>query len=105
MSKEDVKNLLMNDTSPEIAEKMREMIRLKSPLERLEMGCLMHSASKKLVRRAILESDPNISQAGLRQELFLRFYGSDVNPTQRQEIVQHFAQFSNLVFEEEDPFF
>lgn len=91
-----------DDTSPEIMEKMREMILAKSPLERLEMGCLMHSASKKLIKRAILEDNPGISEAGLRQQLFLKLYGDDVSPTQREEILQRLGQFSNPVFEEEE---
>jgi hypothetical protein len=85
----------MNDTSPESAEKMREMIRMKSPIERLKMGCLMNDASRRLVYRAIMENNPDISQNGLRQEFFLKFYGSDFDPVEREKIVQHLAQFSN----------
>ena len=32
----------MDDTTPEMAEKMRELIRAKSPIERLKMGSSMH---------------------------------------------------------------
>jgi len=85
----------MNDTIPEIAEKIREMIRTKSAIERLKMGCSMYDTSRSLVIRAILEINPSISKTGLRQELFLRFYGSDIDPVQREKIIQHLAQFSN----------
>jgi len=82
----------MNDTTPEIAEKMREMIRMKSPMERLEMGCSMHETSKYLVICAILKSNPHISKEGLRQELFLRFYGNDFDSVRREEIIKHFEK-------------
>lgn len=52
----------MRDTTPEMEEKMREMIRMKSPIERLKMGCSMYDTSKRLVPRAILEDHPDISQ-------------------------------------------
>lgn len=56
----------MNDTTPEIVERMHEMIQEKSALERLEMGCSMHATSKKLIIRSILEDNPGISQKALR---------------------------------------
>ncbi len=82
----------MDDTTPEMAEKMREMIRAKSPIERLEMGSSMCDTSRYLVIRAILESQPNITRTALKQELFLKFYGNDVDPVQRDAILEHFAQ-------------
>ena len=82
----------MHDTTAEVAEKMREMIRAKSPLERVMMGLSMHAASKRLILRSILEKQPDISKVALRQELFLRFYGYDMDPAQRDAIMNHFAQ-------------
>lgn len=82
----------MNDTPPAITEKMCEMIRMKSPIERLRMGCSMYETSRSLVIRAILERNPGISKARLRQELFLKFYGNDIDPVEREKILQHFAQ-------------
>jgi hypothetical protein len=79
----------MDDTTPEIAEMMREMIRMKSPTERVKMGCSMYETSKHLIIRAILENNPGISEVGLRQELFLRFYGNDFNPIEREKILKH----------------
>ena len=77
----------MNDTSPQMAEKMRELIRSKTPEERLKMGCSMYDLSKRLVTHAILESHPTLSSAGLRRELFLKFYGGDFDSVQRQKIL------------------
>jgi len=81
----------MNDTSPQIAEKMRELIQKKTPEERLKMGCSMYDFSKQLVIHSILESQPGLSITELRRELFLRFYGNDFNPGKRQEILKHLS--------------
>lgn len=79
----------MDDTTPEMAEKIRVMMRRKSPTERVKMGCSMHKTSKYLMTCAILEINPHISQAALRQELFLRFYGNDFSPEERKKICNH----------------
>ena len=80
----------MDDTSPRVAEKMRELVRAKTPAERLKMGCSMYDFSKQLVVHSILEREPGLSPTGLRRELFLRFYGNDFNPKKRREIAAYF---------------
>ena len=87
----------MNDTSPEVLERMREMIRQKTPQERLEMGCSMYDTSKYLVTRAILRENPNITPAALRQELFLKFYRNDFNPEQIEKILAHLGNLPNTL--------
>ena len=67
----------MDDTPPEITQKMQEMFQRKSPEERLKMGWSMYETSKYLILRGIKEKDPHISKADLRKELFLTFYGDD----------------------------
>jgi len=79
----------MRDTTPEITNKICEMIRMKSPIERLRMGASMYETSKYLITRAILEDNPQISEAELRKEIFLKFYGNDYNATEREKIIQH----------------
>lgn len=79
----------MNDTSPEMEEKMCEMIMQKTPLERLKMGCSMYETSKFFVIRFILEENPNISDEDLRQEFFLKFYGDDFNEEQKKKICEY----------------
>lgn len=81
----------MNDTSPKIAKKMGELIQKKTPEERLKMGCSMYDFSKRLITHSILEERPGLSTAELRRELFLKFYGNDFNPKQRQEILEHLS--------------
>lgn len=77
----------MKDTSPQIVAKMEEMLRRKSPSERLAMGCSMFDLSKQLIKRSVLRDRPNISDADLRKEVFLKFYGSDFNSVQQQKIL------------------
>ena len=79
----------MNDTSPEMAQKMREMLKEKSPEQRLIMGCNMTATSKYLVSEAIKRSNPGISLAGLRQELFIKFYGNEFSPMEKVRILNH----------------
>jgi hypothetical protein len=84
----------MNDTTPAIAQKVREMIQLKTPTERLEMGASMYETSKQLMIQFIRRRNPQISDRALRQEFFLRMYGSDFNPEERDKIAKHLGSFS-----------
>lgn len=81
----------MDDTSPNIASKMCEMIRKKSSVERLKMGKAMYETSKYLIIRAILANDPDISESNLRKEIFLKFYGNDYDPIQQEKIIKHLS--------------
>ena len=84
----------MHDTTPEMAEKMREMILKKSPLERLEMGSSMYATSKYLITCGILKENPNISPAELKREIFLKFYGQDFDPEELERILKHLEEHS-----------
>lgn len=79
----------MDDTSPEIAEKMREMIREESPGERAMLGSAMYAASRCLVTCGIRDRNPNIAESELRKELFLIYYGEDFEPEEREKILKH----------------
>jgi hypothetical protein len=83
---------LMRDTTPEMTDKMCEMIRRKSPIERLRMGESMYETSKYLIIRAILEDNPQISKTDLRKEIFLKFYANDYNLIQQQKIIKHLQE-------------
>jgi len=62
----------MNDTSPEIELRMREMIMARSNEERFVMGALMFDAARDI----ILASLPgDLPDAELRTRLFERVYG------------------------------
>ena len=82
----------MNDTPPKIEEKMRELIRKKTPEERLRMGCSMYDFSKRLVSRAILEGRPHLTSVELRRELFLRFYGNNFDSVARKKILARIGE-------------
>ena len=82
----------MDDTSPDMAQKVCEMLEKKSPFERLRMGFSMYRTCKCLVTRSILESSPQISQEDLRKELFLKFYGNDFDSDQREKILRYLAE-------------
>lgn len=82
----------MHDTSLAMDNKMREIIRAKSPLERLTMGCSMYDTSRYLIKRSILENNPSISKKDLRIELFLKFYRNDFSAEQCERITQHFQK-------------
>lgn len=79
----------MHDTSPEIDEKMREMIRGKTPFERAKMGASMFETSKYLITQSIMRNNPHISNPELRKELFLKFYSDDFTPANREKIIRH----------------
>ena len=81
----------MNDTHPEIAEKIKSMMSAKTPEERLLMGCSMHEMAKKIVTSSILEEYPLATPAELRQKIFLRFYASDFSPAQKKKILERLA--------------
>ena len=82
----------MEDTSPEMAAKMRELFLRKTLLERLEMGCSMYDTSRYLITQAILRENPGISPALLRREIFLRFYGEDFEPEEREKIIAYLIE-------------
>lgn len=84
----------MNDTTPEIARKVSELIRLKTPAERFEMGLSMYKTSKLLLIQFIRRHNPQISDVELRQEFFLKMYGSDFSPEERDKIVKHLGSLS-----------
>jgi hypothetical protein len=54
----------MNDTSPEMERKHREMILQRSGAERLKMGCSMFDAARALVVASVLEKEPSASRSG-----------------------------------------
>lgn len=84
----------MRDTTHEMTVKQREMIQLKSPLERLIMGSSMYETSKRLITRAIVENNPTISKAEFRKEFFLRFYGNDFSARDLEKILSYLEQSS-----------
>jgi hypothetical protein len=79
----------VNDTSPEMEARYRAMLLARSGPERLAMGCAMFEDARRLVAASIRAANPNISEAELQRAIFLRFYGHEFEPEQRERILAH----------------
>jgi hypothetical protein len=77
----------MNDTHPEVAVRFRELMMSKTGRERLLMGCSMYETAKEIVRSSIYSNHPGITEAGMRREIFLRFYGREFRRAEREKII------------------
>jgi hypothetical protein len=69
----------------------RALLLARSGEERLKMGCSMSATARALVRASILARDPHASAGTIRRALFLRFYGDDFPPAQRDTIIAQLA--------------
>ena len=78
----------MNDTSPQIELRYRNLLLQRSGEERLKMGCSMYAAARALVLASILEKNPDASKATIRRELFLRFYGQEFTDRMRAKLLR-----------------
>ncbi len=81
----------MNDTHPEIAVRYRELMMRKSGEQRLLMGCSMYDTAKQIVRSAIYNSRPGITDAEMKKEIFLRFYGLEFSQADREKFLSVLA--------------
>jgi hypothetical protein len=87
----------VKDTHPHIEKLYRDMIMSRSGVERLKMGCSMHTTAKKIVRASILETAPQATEEAMRHELFLRFYANDFDPDTRKKILQALETFPTSI--------
>ena len=62
----------MNDTSPEIAELVRQKLMARSGSERFVMGVRMFDAARSVVLASL---PPGLSPDELKRQLFQRVYG------------------------------
>lgn len=67
----------MNDTGVLMQSKYYQLIMAKSGEERLLMGCSMYDTAKRIVRSAIVNQNPGITDEKMREEIFYRFYGNE----------------------------
>jgi len=77
----------MNDTSPEMDARYRDMLMQRSGEERLIMGCTMRDTARMLVEASIREQDPQATPETIRKGLFLRFYGHEFDAESRVRIL------------------
>jgi hypothetical protein len=69
-------------------QRYRALLLARSPEERLKMGCSMGATARALVRASVLARDPQASPAAVRRALFLRFYGDEYEPAERERIME-----------------
>ena len=81
----------MNDTHPDVAIRFRELMMRKSGEQRLLMGCSMYDTAKQIVRSAIYNSRPGITEAEMKKEIFLRFYGPEFSQAEREKLLSVFG--------------
>ena len=79
----------MNDTAPEIAALYRNLIMNKSGEERLLMGCCMYDTARQIVRSAIYNTRPGITEKEMKKEIFLRFYGKEFSRDDREKLLSN----------------
>ena len=82
----------MNDTTPEAARIVRLLYQSRTPDERVRMACGMFDAAKALAIAGLRLTTPGISEADLRVAVFERFYGRDVDPSQRPAILERIRE-------------
>jgi len=73
----------VNDTTPEAARRYRQLLMDRPNAERLRMGCDMFEAAKALALAGLREQGGDCPQ----ENLFLRLYGADFSPEDRERIV------------------
>ena len=81
----------MRDTTPEMQARFRAMLLARSDTQRLAMGCGMFDDARKIVVASIREANPDVSEVELRQAVFLRFYGHEFEPAERERILAGIA--------------
>ena len=77
----------MSDATKKTELRYKEMLMSRTPLERLRMVSRMFDSSRKLVIAGIQNERPQISDAQLRGQLFLRMYGNDFTAADRKRII------------------
>lgn len=77
----------MNDTHPDVAIRFRDLMMSKTGQQRLLMGCSMYDTAKKIVRSAIYNNRPEITDEEMKKEIFLRFYGQEFSRADREKFL------------------
>ncbi len=62
------------------------MLLARSGSERMKMGASMLATARALVAASVRAKDPQASAGALRRAMFLRFYGGDFAPAERERI-------------------
>ena len=76
----------MRDTDPAVAAEYRRMLLPLAPGRRMAMACAMFQTAKAMARAGNLSNGP-LPESEVRRQLFLRFYGRDFSPEERDRIL------------------
>jgi hypothetical protein len=77
---------VMKDTTPEVRRKHRERLLARSNEERFRMGVSMCQSAREIVWSSLPEK---LDPVARRVQFFLRYYGNDSSPDERECIVPH----------------
>lgn len=84
----------MSDTSPEMDARYREMVQARpAGGARFKIASDMFDVTRGLLIAGIKVARPDITEGELRQELFLRYYGDEFSPEQREKILAAIAAY------------
>ncbi|MBI5446423.1 MAG: hypothetical protein HY900_35065 [Deltaproteobacteria bacterium] len=72
----------MNDTTAEAARVYRDLLLSRTGADRFRMGCEMFETAKAFVLAGLRAQ----GEEGLQERLFLRLYGRDYEPEERERI-------------------
>lgn len=86
----------MRNESPHLEKLYHEMIMALTPGERLKMACRMYDTAKALVIAGIRMRMPDVNEAQLRAQVFLRMHGSDFTP---EELTRIMRELPGMEFE------
>ncbi len=78
----------MNDTSSSVESVFIEMMMKKSGQERMMMGFSMFEMARRQVVASVKMNNPDADIKDIRKEIFLRFYGQDFSPEEREKILR-----------------
>lgn len=77
----------MNDTSPSVEDIFLKMMMKKSGQERMMMGFSMFEMARTQVVASVKMNNPDADVKDIRRGIFLRFYGQDFSPKEREKIL------------------
>ena len=84
---EELDVLIMFDTHPDVVIQFRDLMMSKTGQQRLLMGCSMYDTAKQIVRSAIYNNRPEITEEEVKKEIFLRFYGKEFGRADREKFL------------------
>ncbi|MCS4199782.1 hypothetical protein [Salinibacter ruber] len=74
----------MNDTTPQMRDRHRDLLMARSNEERFRMGISMCQTARTIVWSSLPE---DLGPTERRVQFFLRYYGDELPPDRRDEIV------------------